>query len=337
MASREALAYLRRGRDAWNVWRSLSTSDDHVDLSSTDLSGMDVTGYDFRQCDLRWVGLRRSNCEGCDFTNADLMGANLRQATLTGSVLRESDLRWVHLIEADLRGADLRGALLQGALLLKTDLRGADLRGARIFGISAWGVILDSTTNQSDLIITSLAEPLITADSIDVAQFLYLLLNNQKIRHVIDTLTTKAVLILGRFTPDRKVVLDAVRDELRRRDYLPIVFDFEEPSNVSTDETIATLAGLVRFIIADLTDAKSVLQELRNLVPNRPSLPVQPILLQEQDEPGMFDFFRRFHWMLETRYYANRDELLADISERVIRPAELKVAELRGSPATGQL
>jgi hypothetical protein len=32
------------------------------------------------------------------------------------------------------------------------------------------------------------------------------------------------VLILGRFTDERKEVLDALRDELRKRDYLPIPF-----------------------------------------------------------------------------------------------------------------
>jgi hypothetical protein len=33
---------------------------------------------------------------------------------------------------------------------------------------------------------------------IEVAQFIYLLLNNQKLRDVIETITSKAVLILGR-------------------------------------------------------------------------------------------------------------------------------------------
>ena len=55
------------------------------------------------------------------------------------------------------------------------------------------------------------------------------MLNNQKVREVIDTITSKAVLILGRFTDERKAVLDALRDELRKRDYLPILFDFEKP------------------------------------------------------------------------------------------------------------
>lgn len=57
---------------------------------------------------------------------------------------------------------------------------------------------------QSDLLITNKDEPIITVDSLDVAQFIYLLLNNYKIRDVINTVTSKTVLILGRFTPERK-------------------------------------------------------------------------------------------------------------------------------------
>ena len=48
----------------------------------------------------------------------------------------------------------------------------------------------------------------------------------RRIREVIDTITSKIVLILGRFTEERKAVLDTLRDELRRRDYLPVLFDF---------------------------------------------------------------------------------------------------------------
>ncbi len=54
-------------------------------------------------------------------------------------------------------------------------------------------------------------EPTITIDNLNVAQFIYLLLNNKEIREVIDTITSKVVLILGRFTNERKKVLDAVK------------------------------------------------------------------------------------------------------------------------------
>jgi uncharacterized protein YjbI with pentapeptide repeats len=170
------------------------------------------------------------------------------------------DLREANLFGADLQGAILRRANLRFTNLLDADFTGADLTGSRVFGASAWNLKLDGA-KQKDLIITQFGEPEITVDNIEVAQFVYLLLHNKKIRDIIDTITSKAVLILGRFTRKRKRVLDALRDELRRRNYLPVVFDFEKPPSQTTDETITLLARMARFVIADISDAKSVLQE----------------------------------------------------------------------------
>ena len=46
------------------------------------------------------------------------------------------------------------------------------------------------------MVVTSYGEPEITVDSIEVAQFVYLLLHNEKIRDVIDTIGKKGVLLL---------------------------------------------------------------------------------------------------------------------------------------------
>jgi hypothetical protein len=81
------------------------------------------------------------------------------------------------------------------------------------------------------------------------------MLHNQKIRDVIDTITSKAVLILGRFTD--KAVLDALREELRKRNYLPILFDFSVPATRDITETVSLLARMARFVVADITDARS--------------------------------------------------------------------------------
>jgi hypothetical protein len=108
-----------------------------------------------------------------------------------------------------------------------------------------------------------------------VAQFLYLLLNNKHVRDVIDTITSKVVLILGRFTQERKRILDALRNELHQRNYSLILFDFEKPASRDLAETISTLAHVARFIIADLTDAKSLPQELQRIVPIFPEFPVE--------------------------------------------------------------
>jgi len=84
------------------------------------------------------------------------------------------------------------------------------------------------------------------------------------------------------------------------------------------------IGHMSRFVIADITDAKSVLQELRSIVPNSPSVLVQPLLLASQEEPGMCDFFRKFPWVLEPVRYSDQPTLIAQLDERVIAPAESK-------------
>jgi len=222
---------------------------------------------------------------------------------------------------------DLSGADLTSASLIKTIFEDANLEGCNIYGISAWDLKLDKA-NQLNLVITPHGEPPITVDDLEVAQFIYLLLNNRKIRNVIEIITSKAVLILGRFKPERKAVLDAIREELRKHDYLPILFDFEKPSTRNLTETVSTLAHMARFVIADLTDAKSIPQELQSIIPGLPSVPVQPIILSSQYEYAMFKDFLDYNWVLIPYLYDSIKELLASLETNVIEPAIAKAEEI---------
>jgi hypothetical protein len=181
--------------------------------------------------------------------------------------------------------------------------------------------------DQRDLIITRDSQSTVTVDSLEVAQFIYLLLNNKNIRHIIDTITSKVVLILGRFSPQRKAILDALRESLRNHDYVPVLFDFEKPATRDTTETVRTLAHMARFVIADITDVKSIPQELAAIVPNLPSVPVQPLLLASQSEYGMFEHFRRFPWVLEPYLYEDQERLMMELEAKVIVPAVAKAKE----------
>jgi hypothetical protein len=178
-----------------------------------------------------------------------------------------------------------------------------------VYGISAWNVALDSA-DQRDLIITPPQEPPVTTDSLHVAQFLYLILNNRAIRDVIETVGKKAVLILGRFGGERKLVLEAVRNELRQAGLIPILFDFEGPANRDITETVSTLAHLARAVIADITEARSIPQELMAIIPNLPSVAVQPIIAETSEAYGMFTHFQRYPWVRETYSYASLKALL---------------------------
>ena len=88
------------------------------------------------------------------------------------------------------------------------------------------------------------------------------------------------------------------------------------------------MAHMARFIVADITEAKSIAQELQVIVPNLPTVPVQPLLLASEREYGMFESFRPYPWVLSTYYYDNLDDLLVSIEDKVISPAEEKARGL---------
>jgi hypothetical protein len=84
-------------------------------------------------------------------------------------------------------------------------------------------------------------------------------------------------------------MLDSIREGLRESGYIPVLFDFDRPKSRDTHETVGTLARLARFVIADITNPRSIPQELVSIVEQLPSLPIQPILLEGAKPWGMFD------------------------------------------------
>ncbi len=348
MANQEHLTLLQQGIETWNEWREKNPAS-FGDLSMADLEGADLPNVDLSRANLRSADLSRANLRGAnlseaklhgaDLGEADLRGANLSGANLYGANLDKANLRGANLsgaklYEANLSDANLHGAVLRGAFLnktelIRTDIRHADLTGSSIYGIAAWDVRLDTATQQENLIITPPGEPFITVDNIKLGQFIYQLLSNEEIRNVIDTITLKAVLILGRFSPERRIILDRLREELRTRHYVPILFDFEKAKSRDTIETIRILAGMAKFIIADLTEAKAVVQELQVIVPNLPSVAVRFIIMRSEQEPGMLDHIRRFPWVVAGAFeYETAEEVIGSINDSILDPVEAKLREL---------
>ncbi len=311
-----------------------------ADLFSADCGGANLSRADLGGANLQKANLFRANLSETDLSRANLCEANLGRVNLTEACLRHANLsranlRGSELIATNLSGANLSAANLSGASLVSTVLNAANLKGCRIYGLSVWDVQLAGTI-QTDLIISSSDAPTIAVDDLGVGHFIHLLLSNRNIRKVIDTITSQVVLILGCFTGERKVVLDALRDELRKRDYLPVMVDFENPSNRDFTATVSTLAHLARFVVADITAAKSVVRELMQIVPELPSLPVRPILLASEQEWGMFRDLRQYPWFLEPFLYEDRADLLGSLSDKVIGPAEAKLREQTKQMAVGE-
>jgi uncharacterized protein YjbI with pentapeptide repeats len=341
----DRLAEGEAGRDRWNAERDLDPDawgvediavpltmnlDNGVEVSLrppnlwlANLAGRDLSGYD-----LSGAFLSGANLKGANFRGANLAGAHLIVTDFSGADLRGVDLSRANLLDANLSGADLSDALLVGALLLRTNLENAILDRCNVHGVSAWGV-QGEPRSQKDLAITTIAEPTITVDDIEVGQFVYLMLNNRKIRNVLETITSKVVLLLGRFTAERKAVLDRLRDQLRQMNFSPVVFDFDPSSSLDVSDTVTLLARMARFVIADLTDPRSVQQELTMIAPNV-VVAIQPILLAGQEPWSMFpDLRRRSRGLLPIHTYKDADDLLASLSTHVVAPAEAKRSELQ--------
>lgn len=168
-------------------------------LHSATLSGTRLKGADL--CDARMSGARLR--DGADLTGADLSRANLSRADLRSSVLDGATFRGTNLTQADLSGASMKGATLDGAdltgaRLVNTDLSGATLIDCRVFGIAAWAVKTEGSA-QRDLIVTPDEVPEIRVDDLEIAQFIYLVINHRKLQNVFDAVTGRCVLLLGPF------------------------------------------------------------------------------------------------------------------------------------------
>jgi uncharacterized protein YjbI with pentapeptide repeats len=344
----ETLEKLFKGVKHWNKWRSdnpyvkwpdlLECSLPGCDLSGINLAGALLAGAKLNEVNLTNADLKHAVLEETDLGNANLTGADLSSAAmslarlfgadLTGAKLRDADLVGAELGYANLTNSDLTGANLSDVQLNNTNLSGAILTGCRVHGVAAWR-IQGTPGDQSDLIITRSDEPDLTVDNLEVAQFIYLLINNEKIRDVIDTITSKVVLILGRFTDDRIAVLRALREELRAHDFTPILFDFDKPSSKDVTGTVETLARMARFIIADLTDPSSIPHELATIVPQLRTTPIQPLRLAGSGGYGMFDEFQRaYKWVLEVHEYVNSKTLIKNLA-MIIAPADEMAGQLR--------
>jgi uncharacterized protein YjbI with pentapeptide repeats len=299
-----------------------------ADLFEAGLSRADLRETDPREASLIEARLFSANLSRANLSMATLFSANLGGADLTGANLSGANLSVAHLFSANLGGAALTGANLESSILVKTDFTGADLTGCRIHGVSAWRLKLDGA-KQQNLVITSSDEPTVTVDNIEVAQFIYLLLHNEKIRDVIDTIGKKGVLLLGRFTEGRMVVLESLREKLRDLGFVPMVFNFDKPETKDFTETVRLLCNLSHFVIVDITNPRSAPLELQATVPDY-MVPFVPILQQGEQPFSMFvDLQNKYDWVLQPVVgYSSVDRLIEVLEDKVVRPAEAKFNEL---------
>jgi uncharacterized protein YjbI with pentapeptide repeats len=299
-----------------------------ANLSGADLGFADLNGANLGLADLNRASLPWANLSGAKLSAADLIGAYLGDADLSAANLSAANLRRASLSRANLTSADLTNADLSCTGLVETDFTNATITGCRTYGAGAWNVTLVGT-KQHNLVITKEGEPVVTVDNIEVAQFIYLLLHSEKVRGAIDTIGKKGVLLLGRFTGGRIAILERLREELRKRDFMPMVFNFDKPETKDFTETVRLLAGLSRFVIADITNPRSAPLELQATVPEY-MIPFVPILERGEEPFAMFRdlWIKHREWVLDPIRYPSVDRLIEVLDAEIVKPAQVRFAEL---------
>lgn len=333
MTNPEQLEILKQGVPAWNQWRAAHPQA-VIDLSGADLFGAELNRVNLNHANLEKAFLEKANLTEADLMNADLSRANLIESRLVTANLNGASLARANLFGADLLGANLTNADLTNATLANASLASACIEGAKVSGCWVYGVnvrdLKGEFGEQTDLVITHRGQPTITVDNIKVAQFVYLFLNNQEIREAIDTLTSKTVLLLGHFgLPHRKAILETLKDGLRKHDLLPIVFEYERPSEKDFTETIRTLASLSYFVIADMTNPKAAPLDLPATLPDY-QVPFVPLIqVGERPFAMMSGLHKKYPWVLEPVPYTSAAMLRQELKTAIIDPALKKRNKLR--------
>ncbi|HRW09287.1 MAG TPA: pentapeptide repeat-containing protein [Caldilineaceae bacterium] len=370
----ELMTFILRhdGANGWNAWRAQNDLLS-INLVGADLSGLDLRGVNFRgailsessfrgsdlrdaecfaarftKCDfykakLGQAGLKQANFRDAILVEADLTGATLEGAQmvlsdLTGAVLCDANLQFVIMSGSVLRSADLTGASLCGASLVGADLQDAVLSRNEVWGTSTWD-IKGTPRIEEDLLVTLPMEgtmPPVHVDDFAMAQVLYLLVREDSRGKLFDSMAATGVLIIGRFADGGLETLYTVRDWLRQRKYVPIIFDFERPAIQTYTSMIQGLAGVVRMVVVELS-GPSVPQELTATVPIQKK-PFISILKQGLEGWSMSPDMLDYPWVLKpTVRFSNDDELHAGLEERVeaaeqwIADREKRLAEIYAS------
>jgi uncharacterized protein YjbI with pentapeptide repeats len=329
---------LRRGILKWNAWRKDSR------IVSPELAFANFAGKDLEAADLSGANLQFANLSGttlryANLKSANLSRANLEAANLEAALLAHSNLRGANLARAVLRNAELESADLSDANLNEVDLTGASITNCWVYGVSVWNAKLEKAM-QRDLLLTPNSNEkagAITVDSIQLAVVVHILLSSGGAREIIDVLTSKVVLILGRFTSEGYAFMKALADQLRARNYLTVLFDFERPQTRNITETVSLLAHMSRFIVANVTGTKGLPPELYQIIPALPSVPVVLVSDSSERPDARIQGLLRYPWVLEPYVYTSQEVLLSTMDEAIIARAEARIKELRAEARLEQL
>ena len=132
-----------------------------------------------------------------------------------------------------------------------------------------------------------------------------------------------AVLIFGFFGTDHVENLEVLREELRRRGYVPLLFPFARPPVRNTADIIRAAAPITHFAVADLTAPREIEQDLAIILEqflSQSSALLVPIHQGVMLSKLPLDLRRKYNSVLALATYANPSELREAFDRAVMEP-----------------
>ena len=287
MTDKKINEILLQGANAWNEFRknypgALSFNRPSW-YDSPDAHGVQIKGHnriDFSGMNFNGVAVYNAFAEGLNFRDANIIDCHFEEGDFSRADFRGTLFQNTKFNKTIFTGTSFAGASFINCNLNRINLVGAnfcvkEIRDTVVYGISAWDLETWEEAKQSNLVIERTYDlysemiaqgtlPL-TVDDIELAQFVYYLSNHKKMRDTLNILNDKGVLLLGKFKEGGLAKLYKLRDILRTKGYMPMIFDFDRPNSLSITETVVTMAGLSKFIVADLSGS-SVPHELATIL-----------------------------------------------------------------------
>lgn len=285
--------------------------------------------YDFSGIHLRDVMIFKPFAEGLNiqnsvFENVLFDDGDFSRANFSNCMFINTKFNKTIFTDAGFAGATFINCNLNRVNLTNADFQVEEITETVIYGISSWDIHVSEKSKQSKLVIEKtyqlfseiIAEgriPLMV-DNIELAQFIYYLSNHKKMRDTINILNKRGVLLLGKFKDGGLERLYKLRDWFANHNFLPMIFDFDRPHSLDYTETIVTMSGLSKLVVADLS-GDSVPQELHAILTNF----VKPVVVYHDSAPYSMlkDLRRKNRYFHEIKFDGTDDNLLSLLPPKI--------------------